>query len=87
MDHGDAEAIDDDEFFRLTDYPSPLFRLALDYLVKQDLGLAPSREELEPVLIEAILIVHQEMNRQKETKRERDKELDDVHRDLKAGLK
>jgi hypothetical protein len=67
----DVENLDDERVEELYDL-NPLYLLARDYLSKYEIGLAPDKEELTPLQIEAIAFVNSEVHRQYREKRDDD---------------
>ena len=60
--------LESDEYLELMDI-DPLFIQAQDYLIEKELGLQPARDQIDPLLQEAIKFVNNEQYRQREEMR------------------
>jgi uncharacterized protein YigA (DUF484 family) len=68
---------------KLTDW-HPLFQPCIDYLVRHEKGLNSPHQEIGHAYREAILLVDQEISRQRDQRREEERELDSMMADAKA---
>ncbi len=81
----DPEELELEEYDLLTDWHD-LMVPALDYLVRQEKGLVSPHFVMHHALREAILLVDQEISRQKEERREEDQAIEEKFKELRRGV-